>query len=155
MVMACVVFGAILLWGVTRSTARALEDPSTLILRRADVMSRPPDIDAPNVRVWTMRRTVQSRTNLVEMKGKLSYHQHPDADHTLLVLEGEVCAWYGRKVTRLVPGDYISIPKGVPHKYETVTPRALLMSFDAPAYDPDLTQKVPEPADPLPSCSSH
>jgi quercetin dioxygenase-like cupin family protein len=106
-----------------------------LLLRQAEVMSRPPDVDSPNVRVWTMRKTEAARTNLVEMRGVLPYHAHPDAEHTLLVLEGVVCAWHsGGKAARLEPGDLISFPRGVPHKYETVTPRALLLSFDAPYY---------------------
>jgi quercetin dioxygenase-like cupin family protein len=121
-------------------------DTQPLILRRAEVMSKKPDTDKPNVRVWTMRKSEESksRTNLVEMKGKLSYHVHPDHEHTLMVLEGRVCAWHGTEAVLLETGDYISIPAGVPHKYETVGERALLLSFDAPAYDPNLTQAVSE-----------
>jgi mannose-6-phosphate isomerase-like protein (cupin superfamily) len=124
------------------TTSKPMTTP--LILRRAEVMSRKPDTDKPNVRVWTMRKSDKSRTNLVEMKGKLSYHVHPDAEHTLMVLEGRVCAWHGTEAVLLETGDYISIPAGVPHKYETVGDRALLLSFDAPAYDPNLTQSVSE-----------
>jgi mannose-6-phosphate isomerase-like protein (cupin superfamily) len=127
----------------TRMTSEPT-NPRTLHLRRSDVMSRPPDSENPHARVWTMRQTEGSRTNLVEMRGRLSYHVHPDAEHTLLVLAGRLCAWSGTEAIVLEEGDYISIPRGVPHRYETLTPTALLMSFDAPAYDPAKTVKVPE-----------
>ena len=115
---------------------------AALILRRDDVMSRRPDIEGPNVRVWTLRRTARARTNLVELKGTIANHVHPDADHTLMVLEGELDAWAGAEPVRLGAGDYISIPKGMPHRYRVRSARALLMSFDAPAYDPKLTRLV-------------
>jgi quercetin dioxygenase-like cupin family protein len=116
----------------------------TVVLRRSEVMSRTPDSAHASARVWTMRRTEHSRTNLVEMSGKLSYHAHPDAEHTLLVLSGRVCAFSGNEAILLEEGDYISIPRGAPHKYETLTDKALLLSFDAPAYDPAKTIKVSE-----------
>jgi quercetin dioxygenase-like cupin family protein len=144
----------LLLLGCTRPHAPetpvregASADPPTVgttVLRRAEVMRRRPDTERANVRVWTMRQTPHSRTNLVEMRGDLSYHQHPDAEHTLVVLEGRVCAWHGREAVVLEAGDYISIPAGVPHKYRTLSPTALLLSFDAPAYDPNKTIAVPQ-----------
>jgi len=125
-------------------TTNSQTEGGLILLRRAEVMARKPDTDRPNVRVWTMRQNERSRANLVEMRGKLSYHVHPDAEHTLMVLEGRVCAWHGREAVVLETGDYISIPAGVPHKYETIGERALLLSFDAPAYDPKLSQSVSE-----------
>lgn len=123
-----------------------------IVLRRSDVMGRAPDISTPHSKVWTMRRTklqsynldAHARTNLVEMCGRLPYHVHPDAEHTLLVVKGRVCAWSGTEAHVLDEGDYISIPAGVPHKYETLTETALLLSFDAPAYDPAKSEKVSE-----------
>jgi quercetin dioxygenase-like cupin family protein len=114
------------------------------LLRRAEIMSREPHVQSPNVRVWTMHQDERSRTNLVEMSGKLSYHAHPDADHTLMVLSGCVCAWVDREAVVLNEGDYLSIPASVPHKYETITKTALLVSFDAPAYDPAKQVRIPE-----------
>jgi quercetin dioxygenase-like cupin family protein len=135
------------------SVERPMESPSAaLVLRRADVMKREPDTRSERARVWTMKRTAQSRTNLVEMSGKLSYHVHPDAEHTLLVVQGSVCAWTGTKATVLEEGDYISIPVGVPHKYETITKKALLLSFDAPAYDPAKTVTLSEEGVVFESC---
>lgn len=141
-----------------------------LVLRRSEVLGRTPDIATPHSRVWTMRRTrldaraldatSHARTNLVEMKGELPYHVHPDAEHTLLVLRGRVCAWTGTEAHVLDEGDYISIPAGIPHKYEVVpvtgadSETALLLSFDAPAYDPEKSEKVPElgvPFEPRPN----
>jgi mannose-6-phosphate isomerase-like protein (cupin superfamily) len=130
-----VFMGSLIFLGAA-SAARSETDAQ--VLRPSEVMRRSPDIEGPNVRVWTMRRSDVSRTNLVEMKGELAYHRHPDAEHTLLVLEGRICAWYGEgenvTVAVLGPGDYISIAKNVPHKYKTITKTALLLSFDAPYY---------------------
>ena len=107
-------------------------------------MQREPDSAHASARVWTMQKSAESRTNLVEMRGKLSYHVHPEAEHTLLVLKGRVCAWAGTEALVLEEGDYISIPRGLPHKYETLTETALLLSFDAPAYDPAKTVRLSE-----------
>jgi quercetin dioxygenase-like cupin family protein len=122
----------------------APEGDGLLHLPKREVMRRKPDTESANVRVWTLHKGDRSRTNLVEMKGELSYHRHPDAAHTLAVLEGRLCAWHGTKVVVLEHGDFISIPAGVAHKYRTLTPTALLMSFDAPAYDPAKTERVAE-----------
>jgi len=113
---------------------------------------RTPETQRDNVRVWNVRRTEHSRTNLVEMKGKLPYHRHPDAEHTIYVLEGRLCAWHGREAVVLEVGDYFSIPAGLAHKYQTLTPTALILSFDAPAYDPNLTEAVSEEGANLAPC---
>src|SRR5262245_29682429 len=96
------------------SPAPAPREAQPLILHLAEVMARPPDSAGPNVRLWTLRKTDQMRTNLVEMKGKLGYHRHPDADHSIQVLEGRLAAWHGTTVVVLERGDYFSIPRGVP-----------------------------------------
>jgi quercetin dioxygenase-like cupin family protein len=45
--------------------------------------------------------------------------------------------------TTLQPGDYISIPAGVPHRYKTpIDAPALLLSMDAPPYDPAKTVRL-------------
>lgn len=121
--------------------AWAEPEPDVLLLRRAELLKSKPDRSGHGVRVWTMRKDANSRTNLVELKGDLPRHIHPDARHTILVLEGEL--WFQRgkdgKDELLVEGDFVSIGKGVPHKYRVKSERALIMSFDAPAYNPKET----------------
>ncbi|MBI3549433.1 MAG: cupin domain-containing protein [Elusimicrobia bacterium] len=116
------------------ASAPALSEEPPLILRRAEIFGRAPDVDAPNVRVWTLRNNGVGRTNLVEMLGCLPLHRHPDADHSLLVLQGRVEVKAGGVKTVLSEGDYITIPPNVPHGYRVIGDRALLISADAPFY---------------------
>jgi mannose-6-phosphate isomerase-like protein (cupin superfamily) len=129
---------------LTAATGAIAQDPTApskdvrpaLVLRQAELMTRTPAVNAPGVKVWTMRRDGMARTNLVEFTGRSALHLHPDADHTLLVMQGTVWVRAGDEQFSLAAGDYISIPPNLPHTY-WVEPgqRALLVSFDAPAYD--------------------
>lgn len=111
------------------------------VVRTAEVMQR-----EPQKHLWTLHQSATSRTNLVQMKGQTTRHLHPDAEHSLYVIHGEVRASVGEEEFDLRTGDYISIPAGVPHSYLVSTREpALLLSLDAPAYDPAKTIRV-EPA---------
>ncbi len=105
----------------------------------SEIISKKADIEGKNVRVWNIRKTVQIRINLVEMTGELSKHKHPDADHSLIVLEGEVKVMVADSIIEMSKNDFISIPKDIAHKYWTISPKAYLLSMDAPYYDPDKT----------------
>lgn len=113
-----------------------------LLKKYQDIIQTKPNISAPNVKVWTLKKDETIRVNLVEMKGELSKHLHPDADHSLLVINGTVKAIVGDKTEILEQGDFISIPKNVPHKYITITTTALLVSMDAPYYDSKKTVRL-------------
>ena len=81
-----------------------------------------------------------SRTNLVEMRGEAREHIHPDAEHSLYVISGELTVHAGDLETKLQAGDYVSIPAGMKHGYTVATGKsALLISMDAPPYDPQKT----------------
>lgn len=133
-------FSVLLLLSLDVSAQPKVEE-DVLLLRRAELLNREPDRQGHGVKVWTMRRDEHSRTNLVELRGELPRHIHPDARHTILVLEGEI--WFQKgedsEEVLLVEGDYVSIGAGVPHKYRVRTKRGLIMSFDAPAYNPKET----------------
>ena len=79
--------------------------------------------------------------NYVEVAGRSGLHFHPDADHRLYVLEGRVVVVSGTNSVTSSPGDLIIIPKGVRHCYDVPAKgnRALLLTFDAPPYDPRKT----------------
>jgi len=110
-----------------------------LLTEFKSVVSKPPAISGKNVRVWNVRQNDTIRINLVEMSGELALHKHPDADHSLVVLEGEVRVQIADKKIVVRKGDFISIPANVPHKYWSLTKTAMLMSMDAPYYDPAKT----------------
>jgi quercetin dioxygenase-like cupin family protein len=109
------------------------------LTRYHELIHRKPDAEVRGARVWTLRQDATARVNLVEMPAELPLHRHPDACHTILVLEGRLRAQVGDGLIELSPGDYLSIPADVPHKYWSVTPKAYLVSMDAPYYDPKKT----------------
>jgi len=90
--------------------------------------------------VWRLHQSATSRTNLVEMRGEAGEHIHPDAEHSLYVISGELMVRAGGVETTLRAGDYISIPAGMKHGYTAPADKpALLISMDAPPYDPQKT----------------
>lgn len=106
--------------------------------------ARTPDISGENVKVWNIKQNQTIRINMVEMSGELSLHKHPDAEHSLMVLKGRVLVKVGDKMVELVKGDFISIPANVPHKYWSLTKTSMLVSMDAPYYDPKKTVPLEE-----------
>ncbi len=97
--------------------------------------------------LWPLLSTPEARVNYFEVTGRGALHFHPDADHRLYVLEGTVLVTCGATTMTCAEGDFIVIPRGVRHCYDVPKPgvRALLLTFDAPPYDPRKTVNV-EPA---------
>ena len=109
------------------------------LVRHEKLYRSKPDIEGKNVKVWSIKQNETIRINLVEMFGELSLHKHPDAEHSLMVLEGKVRVQVGPETLTIEKGDFISIPAGVPHKYWSLTKISKLISMDAPYYDPKKT----------------
>ncbi len=106
-------------------------------------MSREPNPSVSSGKVWRLHESLTSRTNLVEMRGEAGEHIHPDAEHSLYVISGEVRVKAGDVETTLLAGDYISIPAGMKHGYSVPADKpALLISMDAPPYDPRKTIRM-------------
>jgi len=95
--------------------------------------------EKPREGLWTIKRTDTIRINLVRLSGEMKMHKHPDAEHSIFVLEGKIDALIGTERVTLKKGDFVSIPKGVPHKYTIRGKRAIIISMDAPYYDPAKT----------------
>ena len=114
--------------------------PAPTIIRTRELMAREPNPSTSTGHVWRLHQSATSRTNLVEMRGEASEHIHPDAEHSLYVISGEVLVRAGDLETTLRAGDYISIPAGMKHGYNVPPDKpALLISMDAPPYDPQQT----------------
>ena len=111
------------------------------IIHRADVIRDRSTNNAGPMRLWPLHSTSEARMNYVEVTGRSGMHFHPDADHKLYVLEGQVVVTAGTNATTAIAGDLIIIPKGVRHCYDVPAKgnRALLLTFDAPPYDPRKT----------------
>src|SRR6266702_3060037 len=112
-----------------------------LWLDRADVLRDRSPNSAAAMRIWPLHATADSRMNYVEVAGRSGLHFHPDADHKLYVLEGIVVVTAGTNTSTATVGDLIIIPRGVRHAYDVPARggRALLLTFDAPPYDPRKT----------------
>jgi quercetin dioxygenase-like cupin family protein len=113
-------------------------------IHRADVIRNRTTNNAAPMRLWPLHATAEARMNYVEVAGRSGLHFHPDADHKLYVLEGSVVVTAGTNTTTAIAGDLIIIPKGVRHRYDVPAEgdRALLLTFDAPPYDPRKTVNV-------------
>jgi quercetin dioxygenase-like cupin family protein len=117
------------------------------LVRTRELMAREPNPGTTTSHVWRLHQSATSRTNLVEMAGEAGEHIHPDAEHSLYVISGEVMVRAGALETTLRAGDYISIPAGMKHGYSVpADKRALLISMDAPPYDPQRTIRRKESA---------
>ena len=116
-------------------------DGTATFIHRADVIRTGATNNASPVRLWPLLSTAQARMNYVELTGRTGLHFHPDADHKLYVLEGTVVVTAGTNTATATVGDLIIIPKGVRHRYDVPAKgdRALLLTFDAPPYDPRKT----------------
>jgi len=121
---------------------------AAIILHRADVLQGRTTNNVGPMRLWPLYSTPEARMNYVEVTGRSGLHFHPDADHKLYVLEGKVMVTAGTNTTAATAGDLIVIPKGVRHCYDVPIKgdRALLLTFDAPPYDPRKTVNL----EPLP-----
>jgi len=116
-------------------------DGAAKIIHRNDVIRDRTTNNAARMRLWPLYSSPEARMNYVEVAGRSGMHFHPDADHKLYVLEGEVVVVAGTNSSTAIAGDLIIIPKGVRHSYDVPSKggRALLLTFDAPPYDPGKT----------------
>jgi quercetin dioxygenase-like cupin family protein len=117
------------------------------IIHRADIV---PDrsTNAPaRGGLFPLFSSSEARLNYFEVTARTPMHFHPDADHRLYVLEGKVVITCGTNTTTNTVGDFIVIPRGVRHFYNIPNKgdRALMLTFDAPPYDPKKTVNVESP----------
>lgn len=141
----------VVIWGWARAQDAPQHQPAerdgvATILHKADIVKDRSTNGPGRMKLWPLLSTPEARMNYVEVAGPGSAHFHPDADHRLYVLEGRVKVTCGTNTSIAIPGDLIIIPKGVRHSYDVPSPgeRALLLTFDAPPYDPAKTVNVQE-----------
>jgi quercetin dioxygenase-like cupin family protein len=118
------------------------ERPGTAaVVHRADVLRDRSTNGPARQRLWPVYSSPEARLNYFEVAGPTGLHFHPDADHRLYVLEGRVVVTAGTNTFTAAEGDFIVIPKAVRHRYDVPSKgdRALLLTFDAPPYDPRKT----------------
>jgi quercetin dioxygenase-like cupin family protein len=147
--LAALWMAAVLPVGATFAASAPPRHPAELdgvanIVHRADIVRDRDTNSTAAMRLWPLLSTPEARMNYVEVAGLSSPHFHPDADHKLYVLEGRVVVNCGTNTSIAKVGDLIIIPKGVRHSYDVAAPgeRALLLTFDAPPYDPQKTVQL-------------
>ena len=120
------------------------------IIHRANVVPDHSTNGAARGGLWPLYSTPEARLNYFAVTGRTPLHFHPDAEHRLYVLEGKVLVTCGTNTTTAIVGDFIVVPKGVRHCYDVPVKgdRALLLTFDAPPFDPRKTVNLetPKPA---------
>lgn len=135
---ACCLFGRLVLSAQEEPKAPPPAEGAAIIQHQGDVLKTR---GQEGRHLWPLLATPEARMNYFEVTGRGPLHYHPDADHRLYVLEGTVLVTCGKTTSTCAPGDFIIIPKGVPHCYDVPAKgaRALLLTFDAPPYDPART----------------
>ena len=124
----------------TGANANGEREGAATVLHRDDVLHD----RGGEKHLWPLLNTPEARVNYFEVTSRGALHYHPDADHRLYVLEGTVLVTCGVTTTKCTAGDFIIIPRGVRHCYDVTAPgeKALLLTFDAPPYDPKKTVNV-------------
>jgi mannose-6-phosphate isomerase-like protein (cupin superfamily) len=61
-------------------------------------------------------------------------HYHPNCDEVLYVISGRCRKFIGPKSVEMGPGDCVRIPRGEPHRAETLgsAPMVCLIAYDTP-----------------------
>jgi quercetin dioxygenase-like cupin family protein len=138
--------GLFMINGLAAEPAGEERPGQAAIIHKSDVLKGGTTNASSPMRLWPLLSTPDARMNYVEVAGRSGMHFHPDQDHRLYVLEGKVIVIAGRSTNTAIVGDLIIIPKGVRHAYDVANKgdRALLLTFDAPPYDPKKTVPVDE-----------
>jgi quercetin dioxygenase-like cupin family protein len=80
-------------------------------------------------------------------KGKTTpLHQHPDAEETTYVLEGEIVVKVDGKESRVGAGGMSFVPRGVPHAFLVVSDEARLLTMQSPGAGQAFYRGASEPA---------
>jgi quercetin dioxygenase-like cupin family protein len=73
-------------------------------------------------------------------------HQHPEADETFYMLEGEVRLHIAGAEQTLAAGGIAIIPRGVPHAFMVTTPTARMLCLQTPGGGEAFYRHASEPA---------
>ena len=73
-------------------------------------------------------------------------HQHPDADETFYMLQGEVWLHIAGTEQTLAAGGIAIIPRGVPHAFAVTTPTARMLCLQTPGGGEAFYRSASEPA---------
>jgi mannose-6-phosphate isomerase-like protein (cupin superfamily) len=114
--------------------------PEAVFVSRSQAILGTPRFDYPGImRIWWLESAADASTRLLEVNGTIELHYHPDVDHRMVVLDGELIVRAGAKTVTLKAGDFVFIPRLMPHSI------SLPKGIDRAHY---LTIDTPVPSDP-------
>jgi mannose-6-phosphate isomerase-like protein (cupin superfamily) len=58
------------------------------------------------------------------------WHFHPNSDETFLAIEGRLCIEFESGSVELVPGQMLTVTRGVRHRTRPVGPRSVNLTFE-------------------------
>lgn len=83
--------------------------------------------EGAEVRPWTVKTAGSDNDDRFDfMVGTIDYltgpplHVHAEQDDTFYVLEGVLTVQSGEEIIDLGPGDFVTVPPGVPHTFDNV-----------------------------------
>ncbi len=74
-------------------------------------------------------------------------HTHQYEDEAFYILEGEMIVTIGGQDYRAKPGDYVFLPRGIPHTQKLISEQVHAMLFISPAGLEDFFWKLSQPAE--------
>ena len=75
-------------------------------------------------------------------------HQHPEADETFYMLEGDILLHVAGEQRALHAGGIAIIPRGVPHAFKATSPNARMLCLQTPGGGEAFYRQASEPATP-------
>lgn len=112
-----------------------LEGGRGVFVAREEMLKARPTDHGPSV-VRIVHETESVRCLCVEIHGTVPLHYHPDGTHRNYILQGRLRFTIGGETREVGPGDFLMIPRGVPHKVELIGDApASLATVDTPPID--------------------
>jgi quercetin dioxygenase-like cupin family protein len=112
-----------------------LEEGRGFFAPREEVAKARPTDHGPSV-VRVVHETECVRCLSVEICGTVPLHYHPDGTHRNYVISGRLRFTIGAETREVGPGDFLLVPRGVPHKVELAGEGpASLATVDTPPID--------------------
>ena len=104
-----------------------------------------PFVNNTDLRDLRSRTLVRTEFGTVAVQsGNVPKHFHADANEIQIILDGSGSFWLGDKEVQVKPGDFIIIPKGVPHAgSHTAGGRIRAIAIKLPPQRPDDTHLLP------------
>jgi len=81
----------------------------------------------------TLAQTPGMNLRLNKLTGRIKLHEHPQSDHFLYLIKGEIELTVGHETRIIGPGHLVTIPKGTPHAMtRRGTSEALFLDIASP-----------------------